>query len=339
MSAQGLPWFRMYTDFLNDPKLISLAFEDQRHFIGVLALKCAGAIDEDCDPDLLDRIVAQRLWIDHSVIREVKKRLVAAGLIGSDWQPANWEKRQFRSDRDPTAAERQRRHREKNSRNALRNEDVTPTDTDTDSDSEEDRHKKPPRRRDVNPSSALTAKDLIAEGVDKQVAVDWLTLRKAKRLPLTPTTWADVTTEAEKAGMTPAQAVEAAVHAGWVRFKAEWIQHDGPRKQGGGAWWLSPETKLAKAIEVGAGPAWPGETDAAWAARIRAAIDNGCEPLAPGRLPQAVTIRDPGAAQEAKPVISEANRAAALAAAGLVRKTPGSSAPAGLDRGEGRHHA
>jgi hypothetical protein len=113
------PWFRMYTDFLEDPKMLSLAFEDQRHFIGVLALKSAGTLDQDCSPELRDRLVAQRLWIDHSAIREVKRRLVAAGLIDEDWQPLAWSKRQCRSDRDPTGAERQARHREKLA--ALRN--------------------------------------------------------------------------------------------------------------------------------------------------------------------------------------------------------------------------
>lgn len=93
-----MPWFRVYVDFLNDPKLIGLAFEDQRHFIGVLALKSDGALDNGASEDLLDRIVAQRLWIDHAVIREVKKRLISAGLIDAGWQPLAWERRQFKSD-------------------------------------------------------------------------------------------------------------------------------------------------------------------------------------------------------------------------------------------------
>ncbi len=108
-----MPWFRMYVDFLNDPKMIALAFEDQRHFIGLLALKSDGALDGDIAPDLLDRIVAQRLWIDHAVIREVKKRLMAAGLINEGWHPLAWEKRQMRSDTDATAAERKRRQRDR----------------------------------------------------------------------------------------------------------------------------------------------------------------------------------------------------------------------------------
>lgn len=137
MSAKKLPWFRMYTDFLNDPKLISLAFEDQRHFIGVLALKCDGAIDDVADGDLLDRIVAQRLWIDHAVIRDVKRRLIAAGLIDARWQPLAWEKRQMRSDVDATGAERQRRYRESKKRNALRDGAVTRLEEDKDKDKED----------------------------------------------------------------------------------------------------------------------------------------------------------------------------------------------------------
>ncbi|GAB5100516.1 hypothetical protein [Caballeronia sp. HLA56] len=92
MSTKNMPWFRMYTDFLNDPKMIGLAFEDQRHFIGVLALKGEGTPDNACSPELLTRIVAQRLWIDHAIIGDVKKRLIGAGLIDQNWQPLRWDR-------------------------------------------------------------------------------------------------------------------------------------------------------------------------------------------------------------------------------------------------------
>lgn len=141
MSA-SMPWFRMYVDFLTDPKMISLAFEDQRHFIGLLALKSDGALDSNCDPDLLDRIVAQRLWIDHGVIRDVKKRLINANLIDGNWQPIAWDRRQFKSD---SSKERVRAFRERaKNGNAPRNDDETlqkqsgnGLDTDTDTDKEE----------------------------------------------------------------------------------------------------------------------------------------------------------------------------------------------------------
>lgn len=120
---KSMPWFRMYTDFLNDPKMVAMAFEDQRHFIGILALKAEGVIDQDCDAKIRDRIVAQRLWIDFAVIGDVKSRLVLSGLIDDVWQPVAWEKRQVKSDRDETGAERQRRFRDKKQSNGMRNDD------------------------------------------------------------------------------------------------------------------------------------------------------------------------------------------------------------------------
>ena len=119
------PWFRMYVDFLTDSKMISIAFEDQRHFIGILALKSSGILDQQSSDAMMNRIVSQRLWIDHSLILDVKKRLIDAGLIDDKWQPLAWEKRQRKSDLDPTKAERQQRYREKN---ALRNGSVTGLD-------------------------------------------------------------------------------------------------------------------------------------------------------------------------------------------------------------------
>lgn len=171
-----LPWFRMYADFLNDPKMIALAFEDQRHFIGVLALKCDGAIDDSADGDLLDRIVAQRLWIDHAVIREVKRRLVASGLIDGKWQPLAWDRRQMKSDQDATAAERQRRYRESQQRNALRNGSVTrlEVDKELDTDTEEE--------KSVDAACAATSHDALPADDEPQRKTSG-TPKRAMQLP------------------------------------------------------------------------------------------------------------------------------------------------------------
>ncbi|MFP3705944.1 hypothetical protein SB783_18185 [Paraburkholderia sp. SIMBA_009] len=254
MNTKVLPWFRMYADFLNDPKMISLAFEDQRHFIAVLALKAGGVIDQQCDPDLLDRIVAQRIWIDFAIVRDVKKRLVAASLIDESWQPLAWAKRQMRSDADPTNAERQRRHRSKKvstpadennesgnaDSNALHNGAVTGLDKSREEEIREEEEEKQTHTRERGASSSnasvdnsdsegkpLTAKDLVAEGVTRAHARDWLALRKAKRLPLTPTAWEGVKAEAEVCGMTPAAAVKFAVDQDWAGFKAKWVAAKG----------------------------------------------------------------------------------------------------------------
>jgi hypothetical protein len=106
----GLPWFRQYHDFLTDPKMLGLSFEDQRHFIAVCALKARGDLDQACDSKILDRMVAQSLWIDHAMISDVKTRLIDAGLINGQWQPLAWEKRQQSSD---SSASRTAKWREK----------------------------------------------------------------------------------------------------------------------------------------------------------------------------------------------------------------------------------
>lgn len=208
--SKRLPWFRMYADFLNDPKLISLAFEDQRHFIGVLALKCDGAIDDVADGDLLDRIVAQRLWIDHAVIRDVKRRLIAAGLIDARWQPLAWEKRQMRSDVDATGAERQRRYREAQKHNALRDADVTRLDTDTDIDKEEEKEDKKATRKRAAPTFA------VPDWINRQHWDAWHSCPKRKKATDAQKQMAvDKLAEWRQQGIDYAAALENAAIAGW----------------------------------------------------------------------------------------------------------------------------
>lgn len=151
-ASKKLPWFRMYVDFLTDPKIISIAFEDQRHFIGVLALKSDGALDGVSNPSLLDRIVAQRLWIDHGSIQEVKRRLVEAGLIDKNWQPLAWNNRQFQSD---SSVERVRKHRMKRYTSVT----VTSPDTEADTDTESEADISGPTEGRITPVSGCNTRD------------------------------------------------------------------------------------------------------------------------------------------------------------------------------------
>ena len=61
------------------------------------------------------------------------------------------------------------------------------------------------------------------EDVDAQLWADWLAVRKAKRAPLTATALAGVQREADKAGITLAEALRCCVEAGWQGFRAEWF--------------------------------------------------------------------------------------------------------------------
>lgn len=228
MQAKRLPWFRMYTDFLNDPKMISLAFEDQRHFVGILALKSDGALESEVEDSLMDRIVAQRLWIDHGVIRDVKKRLVNAGLIGFDWHPLAWDKRQMNSDKDESNALRQQRYR-----NALRNGPVTRSDTDTERDT------------DIEVDKKKTKQLPPPEGVSTSVWSDFLQHRKTKKAVVTQTAIGGIAREAIKAGVTLNDALAMCCERGWTGFNSEWIAE----KQGNRS--INPATKASPGKHTG----------------------------------------------------------------------------------------
>jgi hypothetical protein len=72
-------------------------------------------------------------------------------------------------------------------------------------------------------TKTLSVSDLVAEGVEQQHAEDWLTVRKAKRAPLTRAAWEDVKAEAVKATIAPAEAVRIAASSSWQGFKASWL--------------------------------------------------------------------------------------------------------------------
>lgn len=68
----------------------------------------------------------------------------------------------------------------------------------------------------------MNAEALVAEGVKPDHARDWLAVRKAKRLPLTGSSWERTKREAEKAGLSPAEAVQRCAEKGWAGFGADW---------------------------------------------------------------------------------------------------------------------
>ncbi len=341
---KNMPWFRMYTDAVDDEKLRLIAPSDRWYFFAILCCKGKGILDEG--GALLKRKVAVKLGLQVDELEEVARRLAEVALIDRETlQPLGWEGRQFKSDGDPTGAERKRRQRERaraaGGSNAVERTGeeghghvtrdghgqfttghghVTRTDTDTEE--EKDKKQAHTRKRGADVSDPadekpLNAKALVAEGVERQHAVDWLALRKAKRLPLTPTAWEAVRDEAGKCGMTPAQAVEHAVKSNWAGFKAKWVvESDSLDRKHGGAWWLSDETALAMAGKVGVGRAYPTESRDAWHARIRAAIDNGGVPPVPPSQQQSLStlpaVLPPVVAEAAKQAIPADARAALL---------------------------
>jgi hypothetical protein len=122
LGVSGLPWFRMYAEFATDPDVQTLAFEDQRHYLVVLCLKCNGIIDNDYPTtDRRHHVIRRTLGLDTGAAEECKRRLMQAGFIDDGWQPLGCENRQYASD---SSADRTREWRERKERLG----DVTVTD-------------------------------------------------------------------------------------------------------------------------------------------------------------------------------------------------------------------
>ncbi|KVU85017.1 hypothetical protein WK76_23770 [Burkholderia ubonensis] len=69
-------------------------------------------------------------------------------------------------------------------------------------------------------------------GVPSDLAKDWLAVRMAKRLAPTATAFDDTKAEADKAGISMAEALRTCVVRGWGGFKAEWLTDPSPRANG-----------------------------------------------------------------------------------------------------------
>ena len=172
------PWFRMYHEFVSDPKVQLLAFEDQRHFVALLCLKCNETLDSKAIPDLRERMIAKALGLDPSAAAEVKRRLVEAGLITVTWHPKQWDARQFESDTSSarTAAYRQRKKNDRRSDGAVTSQERTRSDTDTDTDTDTEQKKR------------AAAPLVLHESLPKDAWDEWIAHRKQKRWPQDRTT-------------------------------------------------------------------------------------------------------------------------------------------------------
>ena len=103
-------WFRLYDDTINDPKILKLPEVLRWYWIALLcvASKCGGNL-----PPLDD--IAIQLRVTQAKATEVLASLVKAGLLDrteTGFVPHNWHGRQYKSDRDDTAAKRAKKYRD-----------------------------------------------------------------------------------------------------------------------------------------------------------------------------------------------------------------------------------
>jgi hypothetical protein len=157
----GLPWFRMYAAFMTDPDVEELSFEDQRHFVFLLCMKCSGLLDKDFDdPDKRERAIARRLGLQGEAFTFTKQRLMESRLIDGQWQPRSWQKLQFKSDHD--AAERQRRSRANRDVTTASRDSHTPEQSRADTESEQ-KEASPPANPKPRPSKRVPQEFQVTE--------------------------------------------------------------------------------------------------------------------------------------------------------------------------------
>lgn len=110
------------------------------------------------------------------------------------------------------------------------------------------------QKRDTEPSREPSSNICIAptrpESVSEEVWADFLTMRKAKKNPLTATAFKMLAKQADIAGWTLEDAISETVARGWLSFKADWVKEktngNGHRASG-----TDRRSSLARAIDEG----------------------------------------------------------------------------------------
>lgn len=210
--TKHLPWFRFYTEAIDDEKLGLLAFEDRWHFVALLCLKGKGVLDDEPDAEMLARKVALKMGLTLAELEKVAGRLARMGLIDKDtFQPRAWDARQMKSD---SSAERVQAYRERQ-KQAKQAGNVTVTaqeeDTDTDTEVEKEEEQKKATRKRAAPSSFE-----LPDWINRQHWDAWHSCPKRRNATDAQKQMAvDKLAQWRQAGIDHAAALENAAIAGW----------------------------------------------------------------------------------------------------------------------------
>lgn len=123
-------WFRVYEDFVDDPKFLKISESSQLILVKIWAIssKFGGTI-----PNFEELRIKLRVHKDR--LTKALAELQDAGLIDcteTGLRPHNWDKRQYKNDLSTERVKRFRKRRETVSRNGHE----TPPDTDSDTETE-----------------------------------------------------------------------------------------------------------------------------------------------------------------------------------------------------------
>ena len=129
-SKSAKPWFRKYSEWMNDPKVQMMPEADQRRLDMLFCLRCSGQAAPS------DEVVIFTLRISPEEWARSKALFIEKGFINEKNRLLNWEKRQYETD---SSAERMRKYRQKKkagdggvtSHGRHSDADVTAPDTDS----------------------------------------------------------------------------------------------------------------------------------------------------------------------------------------------------------------
>lgn len=225
------PWFRMYSEFANDPKVQMLSEVMQRRFVMIMCLRCSNTL-----VTLHETEIAFQLRITESELAETKALFIAKHFIDDQWNVLNWEKRQFVSD---SSAARVSRFREKKKEEVKQACNVTETKSngvDTEQNRTDTEKKK---QKNSSPSGSRLAQDW-------SLPADWKTWAEQERPEL------DVLTQAASfADYWHGVAGAKGRKADWLATWRNWIRNSnsGSRPRAGPT--MSQEkSKGRQAIEL-----------------------------------------------------------------------------------------
>lgn len=217
MCPMSNPWFRLYSEMVDDAKMRMLSADDRWYFVALLCCKNEGLLDAGDAKSLLRKKLQIKLGLAPMDLEHCLVRLEEVGLIHSETaQPLAWENRQFLSD-SSTARVKAYRERVKREGNVT----VTAQDTDTDTDTEQKK-----KQKKESASAPVPDDHPLWADVSCQVRDDFKSLRKHHRAAVTLTALKGIAKEAQKAGWTMEQALELIVTKGWRSFEASWVNKE-----------------------------------------------------------------------------------------------------------------
>lgn len=135
--------------------------------------------------------------------------------------------------------------------------------------------------------------------VPQNVIDDFTALRKVKKAAITQTAINRIKSQADKAGISLADALTLCCSRNWAGFEADWIKNE---RKSGVSWWATDAGIISKGDELEMSPR-PGERMVDFHARITLAMEAKIEPSPPKMIVSDVRMLKPSHIPELRTLV------------------------------------